>query len=64
MMKPLGVQSCKKDLDPGPRKTRIHMFNFTAESSLSSEIKGGCRCNTVAFFVSVALLAAMGQPSA
>lgn len=63
MMKPLGVQSCKKDLDPGPGNTHIHMLNLTAESRPDSEVKRGCQCNTVAFSVSVVLLAAMGRTS-
>lgn len=64
MMKPLGVQSCKKLLDPGPGKKHIRMLNLTAESSPGSEVKCGCKCSTVAFSVSVALLAATRQPSA
>lgn len=65
MMKPLGVQYCerKKYLDLGPGKTHMHMLNLTAESSLGSEVKCGCKYSTMIFSVSVVLLVAVGQLS-
>lgn len=64
MMKPLEVQFCKKDLDPGPGNSHICMLNLAAENSPDSEVKHICKYTTVASSVSAAMLTAMGQTSA
>lgn len=51
MFKPLGVQSCKKDLGLSTGKKHIHGLNFSAQSIPYSKVKHGYECNTVTLSV-------------
>lgn len=59
MIKPLGVLSCKKDLDPSTEKKHTHVLNLTAQHLPCSKVKH--ECNAMTFFVLLDRLTAMGQ---